>query len=115
MVFEEEMNEKSHLGKFFFAALSGIFLYISLTSFFPVLQALIDQAGKLPVSRPSGLSGKQFQILWLEIIFIYRKTEIDTAIAGQFWVPDSDRDRATSGILRRRSSVYSNRLYLQSS
>ena len=46
MIFEEEMNEKSHLGKFFFAALSGIFLYISLTSFFPVLQALIDQAGK---------------------------------------------------------------------
>ena len=50
MIFEEEMNEKSHLGKFFFAALSGIFLYISLTSFFPVLQALIDQAGKLPES-----------------------------------------------------------------
>ena len=105
MIFEEEMNEKSHLGKFFFAALSGIFLYISLTSFFPVLQALIDQAGKLLESAPSGLSSSQFQTSWLGIIFIYRKAEIDTVIVGQFWVPDSDRDCATSGILRRRPSV----------
>ena len=50
MIFEEEMDERPHLGKFFFAALSGIFLYISLTSFFPVLQTLIDQAGKLALS-----------------------------------------------------------------
>ena len=53
MIFDEQMDEKSHLGKFFFAALSGIFLYISLTSFFPVLQALIDEAGKLPRLEPS--------------------------------------------------------------
>ena len=52
MIFEEQMDERSHLGKFFFAALSGIFLYISLTSFFPVLQALIDEAGKLPRLKP---------------------------------------------------------------
>jgi len=51
MIFEEEMNERSHLGNFFFAALSGIFLYISLTSFFPVLQTLIDQAEKQKLTR----------------------------------------------------------------
>ena len=48
LVFEEEMNEHSYIGNFFFASLSGLFLYISLTSFFPVLQTLIDQAGKTP-------------------------------------------------------------------
>ena len=46
LVFEEELNEHSYIGNFFFASLSGLFLYISLTSFFPVLQTLIDQAGK---------------------------------------------------------------------
>jgi len=51
LVFEEEMNENTHIGKFFFATLSGLFLYISLTSFFPVLQALIDQAEKQKLTR----------------------------------------------------------------
>ena len=81
MVFEEEMNEKSHLGKFFFAALSGIFLYISLTSFFPVLQTLIDQAGKLPRSEPSA----DCSLLESECpdkTFASRKEEIDKVIAG---------------------------------
>jgi len=102
MVFEEEMNAKSHLGKFFFAALSGIFLYISLTSFFPVLQTLIDQAGKLPRSGPS-----LFELECPNYIYVYRTAEIDKVIAGQFRIPDGDRDCATSGILRRRPTVQS--------
>ena len=46
MCLEEELLQHQQYGGLFFAALSGIFLYISMTSFFPVLQALIDKPGK---------------------------------------------------------------------
>ena len=39
IVLEEELKD---IAVYFFAALSGIFLYISLASLFPVLQDMID-------------------------------------------------------------------------
>ena len=48
IVLEEELKD---IAFYFFAALSGIFLYISLASLFPVLQDMIDDQviiGKIP-------------------------------------------------------------------
>ena len=49
ILLEEELKD---IAFYFFAALSGIFLYISLASLFPVLQDMIDDQviiGNIPV------------------------------------------------------------------
>ena len=51
IVLEEELKD---IAFYFFAALSGIFLYISLASLFPVLQDMIDDQviiGKIPTEN----------------------------------------------------------------
>ena len=63
IVLEEKLKD---IAVYFFAALSGIFLYISLASLFPVLQDMIDDQviiGKIVLAVPFTVRTMKMMIL----------------------------------------------------